>query len=461
MQRISLAATIALVGAALLSAPALASGPTVIFSEVPGLATSQVPGLALGVEFDEFDRPYRSPDGNSWIISASSNLATTEDEVIIIGFGPSYVGSSVVVREGTPAAWTGGAENVGFIDRNLGLNNAGQYAFATNTNGPTTADEYIVTWNGASFAAAAQEGQPVPGVAGEIFGSTLNSPHILNNGTAGYRATLTVGGLPTAQDDFLFLGNTMVAQSGVTVPSGQAGGATEVWGAFDSQDYYHSADGTSNIILGDLAGATTGDDVVVVNGVVVVQEDSILAGMASPVNTIREVAMSSNGDWLARGGNDDLADWIIMNGATLAMTGDDVPGTGGTEHYDDSIFSATFFQMTGNNNGDFVLGATTDFADPDFDAVLVFNGTDVVARQGDPIDLDGNGLFDDDAFINTFNNDDGFLTDDLHLYFTADLKNGAGTSLGQAFMVMVVPEPATLTLLALAALPLMRRRRHG
>jgi len=429
--------------------------PTVIYSEVPGHSTAQVPGLSPGVEFDSFDRPYVSSDGNWWIISASSNLPTAEDEVIIVGSGTS---GTVTVREGTPALWITG-ENVGLIDRNMGINNSGQYTFATNTDGPTTDDEYIVRWGGAAFEAVAQEGKPLPGLPTENFGSTLNSPHITNGGTVGFRATATVGALPSTDDDFLFHGAAALAQSNVTVPGNQAGGATEAWGTFDSEDYYHDATGSHYIIQGDLNGATSGDDVVVVDGNVVIQEDSFISGLGSPVNTILEIEMSSNGDWFARGGNDDLIDWVVGNTGLLAKTGDEItPGAG--EHFSDAIYGSTFFLQTGNGLGDYIIAGTTDAVDPDFDAVLVLNGTKVVARQGDPVDIDGNGLFDDDAFLDIFNNDDSFLTDDLRYYFTADLRNGLGDSLGQAFIVMQVPEPGSLALLGLAGLLLLRRRRH-
>jgi hypothetical protein len=54
----------------------------------------------------------------------------------------------------------------------------------------------------------------------------------------------------------------------------------------------------------------------------------------------------------------------------------------------------------------------------------------VVAREGDPVDLDGNGTFDDDAYIgrgtNTltaFEPNDAFLTDNGLLYFIANLRD--------------------------------------
>jgi len=83
-----------------------------------------------------------------------------------------------------------------------------------------------------------------------------------------------------------------------------------------------------------------------------------------------------------------------------------------------------------------VLVGTTDNADPAADNIVVLNGTTVVMREGDPVDLDGNGVFDDDAFIgrgvNTnpaFNPNTWYLTDDLVLYGIVMLRNAAGEDL--------------------------------
>ena len=109
----------------------------VIYTDLATHPTAQVPGLPAGTIFQSFDRPFRSPDGSLWIISADTDLATAEDEVIIVGSGTS---GSVAVREGTPAALGGPpGENIGALDTSLGINDAGQFVFATNSSGPTTA----------------------------------------------------------------------------------------------------------------------------------------------------------------------------------------------------------------------------------------------------------------------------------------------------------------------------------
>jgi hypothetical protein len=120
-------------------------------------------------------------------------------------------------------------------------------------------------------------------------------------------------------------------------------------------------------------------------------------------------------------------DWAVMNGALIAATGDAVaPG----ENWGD-----TFFAVTANRVGDWVLAGNTSNADPAQDNVVVLNG-EVVMREGDPVDLDDDGQFDDDAFIgrgvNTnaaFNPNTWYLTDDRVLYGIVMLRNSAGQDL--------------------------------
>ena len=406
----------------------------VIYSEIAADASSLVPGLAKGTLFQAFDRPYRSPDGTMWIISADTNLATTEDEVILVGSGTS---GTVVVREGTPTG-TGAGDLNGLLDRNLSINNAGQYCYATNTDAVTTADEKIIRWTGRGFEEAAVEGGAVPGVADELWGLGLDGAFIIANGLVGFHAPSTAGLQPTTSDDFLMLADTVIAQSGVTIPTGQAGDAMAPWDLMDFEDFYMNADGTSSIAQGDLTGDTTLDDVVVVDGAVVIQEGVIIAGsgFAEPVdlNGILEIYMSSSGDWMARGDNATTQqDWVVLNGEVVVVTGDPII-TGSKETFSDAVFAACFFSMVANNNGDYVIGGTTSAVDPEADAVLVLNGETVIARQGDVVDLNGNGLPDDDVFIDIFNNDDAFLTDDGWYYFDADLYDGLKVALGQAFL---------------------------
>src|SRR5687768_10949382 len=117
------------------SRPAL---PRVIYSEIAASPTSAVPGVP-GVIFESFDRMYSSPSGNFWILGAESNGPTTEDRVIIVGSGLT---GNTVIREGINIP--GFSEAPGFIDQKLAINDAGDFAFVTNSNLATTTDDEIV-----------------------------------------------------------------------------------------------------------------------------------------------------------------------------------------------------------------------------------------------------------------------------------------------------------------------------
>ena len=409
----------------------VAPGYEVIYSNLPGDPSAAVPGLP-GVSFSpgsgnaNFDRVYGSPTGN-WVLTAFTDLPAAEDEILLLN-------GTVMVREGTAATWTND-ELVGALDGQIGVNDAGSFVFSTNTDGVASADEYIVSGSsGGLLTAVAQEGGSAdPPLSGAFWGSVLESAVIASDGAVGFASDVTTG-LPTAEDDLLVLGTTLLAQTGVTVPPGQTG--SEFWEAFDLSDFWITPDGQHYLVQGDLGGDTAFDDVVVLDGNVIVQEGTILPGSgfveAVDLNGIVGVHLAPSGRYLVRGNNNDEADWVYSDGQVIARTGAPI-AAGAAELWSDAEYSDCFFLHVGNGNGDFVIGGVTDAA-TDANAVLVYNNETVVAREGDPIDLDGNGLFDDDLFLQTFGNDDAFLADDGALFIVVNVKNGAGTGLGQAFL---------------------------
>src|SRR5690606_31209433 len=152
---------------------------------------------------------------------------------------------------------------------------------------------------------------------------------------------------------------------------------------------------------------------------VVIQEGNFIPGttilVADAVTIpISRAIMLPDGTWFARGLIEpDLGggQWVLRNGTPLAVTGDPI-FTGATEEW-----GSTFLAMTGTTSSQYVVVGSTDNPDPDADAVVVLNGSQVVVREGDPVDLDGNGSFDDDVFIRSFAADDVFLSSDFQLYF--------------------------------------------
>jgi PKD repeat protein len=408
-----------------------AGGPipqTAIFSDVLGEVNNDVPGFP-GVHFESFDRPFGSPNGN-WILSADTDLATTNDEVILVN-------GVVKFFEGDPAGWTGGTENIGLTDTKLGINDAAEWVFANNTNAATNDDYIVMVSAGDVYTTVAKEGDPVPQLPPATWDDTLDSSVISADGTVGHAGDGIDGGPPTTQDEIVVFGSSVVAQQGVTVPGGQVG--AETWEFFDVDDFFVSADGMHWMLQGDLTGDTNFDDVADVDGNVVVQEGVVLpgSGFAEPVDLsgIVGIWMGPGGDWFVRGNNDVTEhDWVYSNGTVIAQRGAPIYA-GATEVYSDTLFADLFFLHVSDSFGNYVIGGVTDNPDPLADGVLVVNNQEVVARQGDPIDLDNNGTFDDGVFINTFGNDDGFLDDAGNFYTVVTMMDAAGAAAGDAFLL--------------------------
>jgi len=430
-----LAAAVLFSAAAPQFSAARGSGPglpvTTIYTNIPGELTANVPGYP-GVHFGpgtgttHFDRIFGSPNGN-WILTADTDIANTSADEVLIANGV------VKLFEGDPAPWTGGAENVGLLETRMGINDSGSWVLTNNTNGALEADEYVVFVSASDvYTTVAQEGTSAGAfVAGALWDEPLDSPVIASDDSVGFAADSLDGPL-TTEDEILVLGDALLAQEGKTVPSGQVG--SEFWENFDLADYWISNDGSRWLAQGDLTGSTSTDDVVVVDGAVVIQEGSVLPGSGFPnpvdLNGIVGVHMAPDGTWYARGNNAvSELDWVYSDGGVVAATGRPI-FAGATEAWSDVEFSDCFFMHVGDSNGNYVIGGVSD-GPTDSNGVLVLNFTTVIAREGDPLDLDNNGQLDDDAYFDTFGNDDAFLADDGMFYVVATVKDGTGTRIGQ------------------------------
>ena len=416
----------------------LSCAPIGIFSDLVESPTSNVPGVP-GAKFTSFSRPYRSPDGTYWIITSDTDLPTTQDNVVIVK--KQGQPAEVAVQEGVTTLDLG--DLVGLVDQHLSINDSGQFAFATNTNAATNSDETIVKWDGLSFVTVAREGEPA---AVDNYGSILATANIVVDGTVWFDADTTGA---TGFDRIIVSndGATIVLREGTDIPANQDGGAMFAWDNFDSNDLFVDSTGANYVLTGDTENTDTStDDIFALNNGVVVQEGVILpgSGYTSPADTPTPVeygSITGAGNWLARGDNDDGQDWVVLNGALIAEKGAPIVA-GSPELFDDAPFAAGFFAFAANNTGDVLVGGTTNAGENAANAVLVLNATQVIAREDDPIDIDGNGIFDDGVRIRTIGNDDIIVTEDQKVIFVVTLRadgaDGSAPSIGDA-LVMVDP----------------------
>ncbi|MDX9910448.1 MAG: GC-type dockerin domain-anchored protein [Phycisphaerales bacterium] len=378
-----------------------------------------------------------SPDGTQWVFKA---FLQGDADVILAGSGTS--GQAIAVE--FDAAPFGPDIEWGFFDSDVGINNAGVAAFGSRLGGAgvtTASDECIVTWDGSDYAFAAREGELAPGlfdsgtVGDETFGNSLNSPSVLTDGTVSFRADL-INNIPTALRSACYIGSSVAVQEGTMILSGET---VDSFAALDGNNFSPTSDGSAWIVEADIDPGTSSVEGAVVTGNVVLKDGDALS-TGGIVDAIFGVRIADNGDWFVRGDYGAPRvdeDYVVKNGTVIIETGSDVPGTGGGEQVGDAIGT-----INTDPSGNWIITCNTNNADGNLDGVIIYNGTDVLAREGDMIDLNGNGMPDDDFFITSFNANDCFISSDGYAYFFATTRDGVGTNLRDAFLRVELPPAA-------------------
>ncbi|MEM6569096.1 MAG: hypothetical protein AAF957_11825 [Planctomycetota bacterium] len=411
------------------STPKTATSPTILYTDIVGAPASFVPGTSL--IFDGLNRMAAiRGDLSTLAFTGFIDSPNSDDDEIV------FAGGALRVREGDDPAFTAPGDLFGAFDDRVELNRNGDFVFQNNTVGDASTDDMIVMGDSmGNLTLIAREGDAFAPLAGTTVGSSLESANIDDNGTISYYVENVSGGTVTADtDNFIVTGNAVVVQKGVTPLTGDTAG--EFLDTVDLNDLIVSENGQHWLARGDLTGNTSEDDCLIVDGEVVIRElQPLPGGLATEiVDTIGIFGhkINNNGSWIARGDLDppfENLDWVVIDGNVIARSGDPIhPGT--TEAWSDSIFGCEI-----NDDGDYLIAGVTDNADGDRNAAIVLNGQRVVAREGDPVDVDGNGLFDDDAFLNFFAGDDMILgnrAQGLVALFNCTARDASGSSIGES-----------------------------
>lgn len=463
--------SVALAAVAGLALTAQGSNPTAIYTNISTLPNSLVPGSSFGDRFLSFDRPLGSQNGQHWALLARNTTTSATDAMYLTGSGTS---GSLKIHEGITEIESGRfVENMS--DRRIGINDNGDWAVGVNLTGATTDDQVAIRGNSSGgFAVLFREGQSIAGQpAGWNWGTGIADVHLANNGDLGLRATINVSGsTPGAifRGSGAALDSTTLGGNAANVPGG-VGGRTWTSTGLPSGVFAMSADGTKSLMKGTISGDAATNQLLVVNNNKVLQEGDSVTGASGTVSNIISQRLSENGDWFARGETTTDSAFVIRNGVTLATSGDLVPGGLAGERFSNGPWNITnantFLMHTGNSVGDYIYAGFTDNADASKQVVWVLNNGSVVLREGDQIDVDGDGMLDN-AYIDVTGlngasldnmSDSGFLTNDLWFYFTSNLRDASGAELGQAFLRVQVPAPGALGMLGLAGVIAGRRRR--
>ncbi len=441
--RVSIAAIVA--GAAGLCAAAGASAQDleVIYTKIPTHPTSIVPGALdlsgqpVETRFRSIDTIILSPDGSRWFLSGRTQLGSDLEVTSLMGSGTE---GTTWLQEGQPVPGGEPGELIDFLGSGLGrFDDNNRFALSLRARGgASSVFQKVVFWDGENFSVPFTMGTLLQelvdhpnNVSGdERFGNSVGSIHLLNDGRIGSQDP-TIQNCHSSYRPAIFYDTVSFHQSNVTSVVGLNGIGFETWATINTNGFYSTPDGAHWWAKGRAIGQAVGEMILVYDGQVRFQTGSpIEPGSPRMVKDAIQTELASSGRWYTRGSDTTDGVWAAVDGQIVAKTGDPiVPGSSET-------WGTTFLAFNGNNNGDWVLVGTTN--NPDFtqDTVVVLNGERIIAREGQPVDIDGNGVFDDDAYIGRGNPDlaafeanDAALTDSLDLYLIITLHNEAGQDL--------------------------------
>ena len=370
---------------------------TALVSTDPSLDNSLVPGLS-GARYTSLGLPAASPSGTWWAMFARTDLDPSQAHMIV---RTPTGGTPAVVAQYGVTATAGGV--IRDILPGIDVNDAGLVAFGGADNSGF-AERFVATTDGTTLTEVARHGEAAPAMPGEVYSPVVGgSVSVFASGATAFRA------VTDPSQDAAFLsdnGATLIARTNVTTPDGSEYVIRELDdNIFNTGGCQFDATGENSIYSGRMwTGDDATDRVIVVNGVALMQEGvTVLPEMEYPVadNPVN-FTMSPSGMWMVRGANMDGENWVARgHGQSIEhvyRVGDPIHA-GATETWFAAELSLPFFVHTADAAGNIVIGGGTNNPDTFSDTVLIYNDQMVIARENDPVDLNGNGVFDDGVYI--------------------------------------------------------------
>lgn len=450
------------------SSHAISPGRTLLFNDTD-YAASSVPG-SPGVTFSSFlDGFTASQNGSRWAIRANASGAPSSRDTFFVTGDQSGIVTLVPETDILPGLGLGWTDTSS--ERTMFINDAGDFAFSGRF-GPATSstDDMVVKYTAATntYAMVAREGDLIPGLGGERYGFTNDAAAIDNLGRVYFRDGGTSGSIPSDQDEFIFRADgsavTPYLQIGTFAPGGQLGGTNAPLSGLTLRTFHASDDGSKYITRATLDVPSNGS-VIVVNGRVRLQAGAPIAGVGglgtSTIASSDNMGMNRRGDWFVWSSTTTLETYLMVNNEVVLTSTTPLPsGLVGT---------FTGIEDVGiNGNGDLVIASrisgtgqyvvTIDPRGAAAPFVALTSGPSSPFAQG--IDLNGDGLLNDNAFLSTIS--DVSLGENGELLIVGRVADSiTGLNIGDglfAFQVDIVPAPGTLG--ALAIIPFLRPRRR-
>jgi hypothetical protein len=449
-------------GLALVAGSASAVPIQVIYSKKTGHPTATIPGAVNfagapeAAEWRGIENLAVSPDGSRWLLLGRSNQSDHRDTLVMLGQGAAGSVLNVgghVFQEGQPAVTAGGGDSgwIEFFPSGFGrFNSANNFVLGIRAR---TTQDYVssatsatdgqraVVWNGTNLNVAFKQLDPYSGMmdtttsGDETVGNSVGSFHLLDDGRIGTQDA-TINNINSARRPAITYDRAMFKQINVSTVNGFGGVGTNTLTALTTNTFFTTPNGAHWFTGGAINPSGTALPVLVYDNTIVLQAGQPVSPGGPIMGDSLHTFMANNGRWISRGRDNSgttaaAPDWVVRENVLVAKTGDSIT-PGSTEHWGDTIAAITI-----NSSGDYVVIGNTDNAEIGKNEVAVLNGTTVIFREGDPIDLDGNGMFDDSAFIGRGNNtltsitasvNNGqvawWLTDSKVLYGLINLRDG-------------------------------------
>jgi uncharacterized repeat protein (TIGR01451 family) len=418
-----------------------------LLSDMAPVPTSLVPGLGgARIAPGGLGRVFKSESGARWITRGVTDVGP-ESRHVILAWSEAQ-GLHALARAGAFPMIPGEPPALAReFDAEVSIRDSGAWAASGRDARGAASDAFVYVEDAWGPRVSAREGQGVAmlgqGVAyaDGFGGASLSWFDEVNFGAL-------LGGTPAGFGHALFGQEATFARalSGAMAPIGQRAGNTFVYTSLDRGGALaHCVDdfGVRFLAGATLADAPAFDRVLVVDHEVMVQEGVVLrgSGFTSPARAgepVRGAHMDSTGTWFARGSNADGTHWVVRSGDVEAWSGRPIT-TGASEQWRSGA-GGGFSIACGNRWGALLLAGATDHADPTLAEVLVLDGA-VILRAGDAVDLDGNGVFDDDTYIRGFVDGGAVLDDGGRVTVLVTLRSraaalcdGADATIGHALL---------------------------
>ena len=367
--------------------------PEVLYSSLPGTFESSIVG-APGERFRQFVTFTASPDGTQELVKAFSTIPATS-------LSPNngvalFLNRRPIIAVGDDWPYGPSGQEVRDV-RGADVNDAGEISALIYSDIHT----YAAKWSGGTWTVLAEHGESAPGLPNSVIIHTGEKTIILPDG----EVVLTIGyftpGVPNSTffgDSGVFTSQGPIFKSKDIIPlsaSTPLAGVTDVelvsailLGMDDNGVGLYSA-GFSDIVHGDFACAIEGG------------EARIFSPEEGEQTRLLDAGMSPNG-----------VSWITRDDTTTPYPYENQILLGGVPQLDEfSIGEATgslgieldYVSTRANDQGNWITTAWTNVSGNGLEPThAVWNGRLAFVRNGTPVDLDGNGLFDDQAPVRSF-----------------------------------------------------------